>query len=92
MPVDAADCLSRERRQKPGGKAEALAPQRIIRIGGTVVNEKRLTYAAKKISERSDSQALIAGEDFALLARNEWICWIESAKKQKRKGRHTMIW
>jgi hypothetical protein len=29
--------------QRPGGKAEALAPQRIIRIGGTLVNEQCLS-------------------------------------------------
>ena len=31
----------------------------------------------------SDPQALAAWEDITPLARNEWICWIESAKKQK---------
>jgi uncharacterized protein YdeI (YjbR/CyaY-like superfamily) len=29
----------------------------------------------------SDPQALTAWEDITPLARNEWICWIESAKK-----------
>jgi hypothetical protein len=28
-------------------------------------------------------QALTAWEDITPLARNEWICWIESAKKQE---------
>jgi hypothetical protein len=31
----------------------------------------------------SDPQALTAWEDLTPLARNEWICWIESSKKQK---------
>ncbi|MEO8131273.1 MAG: YdeI/OmpD-associated family protein, partial [Bryobacteraceae bacterium] len=30
---------------------------------------------------QSDLQALTAWEDITPLARNEWICWIESAKK-----------
>jgi hypothetical protein len=64
--------------QKPGGKAEALAPQRIIWIGGTVVNEKRLTYAAKK------KKALAAWEDITLLARNEWVVGLSRPKKQKK--------
>jgi hypothetical protein len=31
----------------------------------------------------SDPRALAAWEDITPLARNEWICWIESAKNQK---------
>ena len=30
-----------------------------------------------------DPKALTAWEDITPLARNEWICWIESAKKAK---------
>src|SRR5437764_4170319 len=50
------------------------------KISGGVVHQvtsdlkKALTY---------DPQALTAWEDITPLARNEWICWIESAKKQK---------
>jgi uncharacterized protein YdeI (YjbR/CyaY-like superfamily) len=29
----------------------------------------------------ADSQALATWEDITPLARNEWICWVESAKK-----------
>ena len=29
----------------------------------------------------SDVKALETSEDITRLARNEWICWIESAKK-----------
>jgi len=61
-----------------------------------VLTKGELIYVAKKISngvvhevpadlERaltSDPQALTAWEDITPLARNEWICWIES-KKQK---------
>lgn len=33
----------------------------------------------------SDVKALVAWEDIRELARNEWICWIESAKKQETR-------
>jgi len=35
----------------------------------------------------SDSEALAAWEDITPLARNEWICWIESAKKPETRSR-----
>jgi len=35
----------------------------------------------------SDAKALAAWEDITPLARNEWICWIESAKKAETRGR-----
>src|SRR5438105_3562625 len=35
----------------------------------------------------SDPQALRAWEDITPLARNEWICWIESAKKTETRSR-----
>lgn len=36
----------------------------------------------------SSSDVLIAWEDITPLARNEWICWVTSAKKEEtRKGR-----
>jgi uncharacterized protein YdeI (YjbR/CyaY-like superfamily) len=33
----------------------------------------------------SAPKALVAWEDITPLARNEWICWIESAKKQETR-------
>ena len=33
----------------------------------------------------SDPKALLAWEDITPLARNEWICWIESVKKAKER-------
>ena len=30
---------------------------------------------------KRDSEALATWEDITPLARNEWICWVESAKK-----------
>src|ERR1035438_3299746 len=35
----------------------------------------------------SDPQALTAWEDITLLARNEWIRWIESAKRADTRSR-----
>ena len=34
----------------------------------------------------SDKAALTAWEDITPLARNEWICWIESAKKPETRS------
>ncbi|WP_259293088.1 YdeI/OmpD-associated family protein [Legionella bozemanae] len=34
-----------------------------------------------------DMKALAAWKDITPLARNEWICWIESAKKQETRER-----
>ncbi len=33
----------------------------------------------------NDSVALATWEDITPLARNEWICWVESAKKQETR-------
>ena len=35
----------------------------------------------------SDAKALERWEDITPLARNEWICWIESAKKPETRTR-----
>lgn len=34
----------------------------------------------------ADKAALTAWEDITPLARNEWICWIESAKKPETRA------
>jgi uncharacterized protein YdeI (YjbR/CyaY-like superfamily) len=34
----------------------------------------------------SDAKALAAWEDITPIARNEWICWIESAKKPETRS------
>jgi uncharacterized protein YdeI (YjbR/CyaY-like superfamily) len=34
----------------------------------------------------SDPEALAAWEDITPLARNEWICWVESAKKPETRS------
>lgn len=33
-------------------------------------------------------RALAAWEDITPLARNEWICWIESVKKEETRNEH----
>ena len=48
------------------------------KISSGVVHE---VPADLKKALTSDPQALTAWEDITPLARNEWICWIESAKK-----------
>jgi uncharacterized protein YdeI (YjbR/CyaY-like superfamily) len=35
----------------------------------------------------ADPKALTAWKDITPLARNEWICWIESAKKPETRNR-----
>lgn len=35
----------------------------------------------------SDPKMLAAWEDITPLARNEWICWVGSAKKQETRNR-----
>ncbi len=36
---------------------------------------------------RSSPKALATWEDITPLARNEWICWIESAKKSETRSK-----
>lgn len=36
----------------------------------------------------SDPAALAAWEDITPLARNEWLCWIESVKKPETRNLH----
>jgi len=57
-------------------------PQKTISSG--VVHEVPADF---KKALASDSQVLTAWEDITPLARNEWICWIESAKKAETRSR-----
>ena len=50
------------------------------KISGGVVHEMP---ADLKRALASDPQASSTWEDLTPLARNEWICWIESAKKSR---------
>lgn len=36
----------------------------------------------------STPKALATWEDITPLARNEWICWVESVKKSETRGSH----
>jgi len=36
----------------------------------------------------SDKKSLLAWEDITPLARNEWICWVVSNKKQETRENH----
>jgi len=39
----------------------------------------------------SSPEARVAWEDISPLARNEWICWVESAKKIETRNRQIRI-
>jgi len=54
------------------------------RISGGVVHD---LPADLKMALASDPKALGTWEDITPLARNEWICWIESAKKAETRMR-----
>jgi len=54
------------------------------KISGGVVHD---LPADLKKALRSDAKALATWEDITPLARNEWICWIESAKKAETRAR-----
>ncbi len=53
-------------------------------IPGVVVHEIPADF---KKALASDPLALTTWEDITPLARNEWICWIESAKKAETRSR-----
>jgi uncharacterized protein YdeI (YjbR/CyaY-like superfamily) len=44
-----------------------------------------------KTALTSDPDVLAAWQDITPLARNEWICWIESAKKPETRSRR-IVW
>ena len=68
---------------------------------GSALRKKILSMSQRKISSGVvhqvpadlkkalifDSRALTALEDITPLARNVWICWIESAKKAETRSR-----
>lgn len=53
-------------------------------ISGGVVHELPLDFRNSLIS---DAMALETWEKITPLARNEWICWIESAKKIETRSK-----
>src|SRR5215831_2724756 len=54
------------------------------KISSGVVHEVP-AYLKKALT--SDPQALATWEDITPLARNEWICWIDSASKAETRSR-----
>ena len=59
-------------------------------VGGTSMTQTgavhRVPGDLRKILD-SDGAARAAWEDITSLARNEWLCWIESAKKSETRSR-----
>ena len=51
-------------------------------IPGGVVHELPADF---REALRNDPQALATWQDITPLARNEWICWIQSAKKEETR-------
>jgi uncharacterized protein YdeI (YjbR/CyaY-like superfamily) len=70
-------------RSTPFSKRETLERSSKT-ISGGVVHE--LPGDLKK-ALASDPKALAVWEDITPLARNEWICWIESGKKAETRSR-----
>jgi uncharacterized protein YdeI (YjbR/CyaY-like superfamily) len=57
-------------------------------IAGGVVHKLPLDLQKVLLS---DSKMLAEWEDITPLARNEWICWIESAKKHETRERRIEV-
>jgi uncharacterized protein YdeI (YjbR/CyaY-like superfamily) len=58
------------------------------KVAGGVVHK---LPADLKEALASDSKALALWQDITPLARNEWICWIQSAKKADTRNRR-ILW
>jgi uncharacterized protein YdeI (YjbR/CyaY-like superfamily) len=52
------------------------------RIAGGVVHDLPIDLGA---ALKSNPEALTTWEDLTPIARNEWICWIETAKKSETR-------
>lgn len=59
-----------------------------IAIAGGVVHEMP---ADLKIAILSDSTVLDMWADITPLARNEWICWVTSAKKDETRAKRIQV-
>lgn len=62
----------------------AVAAKKRRQVATGVVHE---TPADLRDALRAHPQALATWDDITPLARNEWICWIESAKKAETRSR-----
>lgn len=56
--------------------------------GGTV---HKIPEDMEKALRLAQGKALITWEDITPLARNEWICWVESAKLEETRKRRIRI-
>src|SRR5215469_7098456 len=60
-------------------------PMATVRISGGVVHD---LPADLRTALASDPHARVAWEDISPLARNEWICWTISVKKDQTRRQH----
>ena len=60
-------------------------PMTTVRISGGVAHD---LPADLRKALTSDAKALAAWEDITPLARNEWICWTISVKKDETRRQH----
>lgn len=58
------------------------------KIAGGVVHEMPSDWRDALVS---DATALDVWEDITPLARNEWICWVTSAKQEKTRERRIEV-
>ena len=79
--------VAKQRPSAPSGPRKVGASKSQELLGG-VVHE---LPADLREALASDAQALATWEDITPLARNEWICWIESAKKAETRS-HRIDW
>jgi len=56
-----------------------------VRVSAGVVHELPADLREALVS---DEGALAKWEDITPLARNEWICWVESVKKPETRRKH----
>jgi hypothetical protein len=67
------------------GSSEASVSMTDLRVSSGVVHEVPDDLRA---ALASDAGSLAAWEDISPLARNEWICWVQSVKKAETRAHH----
>ena len=92
------DTVARIHEQVPGAPVSSLSPlltNGSLKLDGSeTLSEQQISGgvvhdlpADLKKALTSNAKALETWEDITPLARNEWICWIESAKKAETRNR-----
>jgi hypothetical protein len=68
-------------------KVRGSAPGRSRKMPGKRASDGVVHDVPTDLKETlvSDNEALAIWEDSTPLARNEWICWVENAKREKRR-------